>query len=727
MKKSYVLYVGAVLLLAAFAVADEGMWLYNAVPKDQIKARYGFEPTQEWLDQVRLSSVRFGGGSGSFVSPDGLVMTNHHIGAGCIHAVSTSTKDYMKLGFYARTQADEVKCPNMSISVLQGIEDITGKVNAAVKPGLPAAEAAKAQTAALQTLTNDCQTATKLTCQAVSMYSGAMYYMYRYKGYNDVRLVFAPEYGMAFFGGDPDNFEYPRYDLDLTFLRVYEDNKPVHPERYFHWSKDGAKKNELVFVSGHPGGTARLNTMAQLEFMRDVEYPMQLDRQTRTVENLLKQGAVSEEARRNVERQLFGAQNSLKGTKGYYAGLTDKALMAKKAQDENKLRDAVLSDPKLKAQFGDPWKDIADYYKAQREGDLYVERSFFVGSAGPGGGGARGGGGRGGAAPAGFRGTFPELARTLVRAAGEKAKPEADRDPAYRDLAAVEKRLLATDPINKPADIETLAASLAEMNKFMPRNPIVVKALDGATPDQAAKALIEKTRVDNVEFRKQLYAGGKAAIDASTDPLVAALRAVEAEAARINLEYDKKIVPLEAARRAAETNLAKARFAVEGLKSPPDANSTLRLTYGAVKGYVENGLGVVPKGTSVAPFTTIGQAFQYATKHQNKDPYVLPESWLKAKGQVNQKTPLNLVSTNDIIGGNSGSPVINKKAEIVGLIFDGNIQMLPGRFMYQDETSRAVSVDSRGIMEALRKVYGASALADELTGGKAASAAKKGK
>jgi hypothetical protein len=748
MKKSYVLYFCAFLVLAGLAAADDGMWPYNAIPKDKIKARYHFDPTQAWLDHVRLSSVKFGGGSGSLVSPDGLVMTNHHIGAGCIHSVSTATKDYMKLGFYAKTQADELKCPPpMSVSILQGIDDITAKVKAAVTPGMPAAEATRAQNAAVTNLTNECRTATKLTCQAVPFYSGAMYFMYKYKAYNDLRLVFAPEYDMAFFGGDPDNFEFPRYDLDVTFLRIYENDKPIHADNYFKWSKNGAKNNELVFVSGHPGSTARLSTMAQLEFLRDVDYPMQIERQDRQVANLFKQSAVSEEARRNLERTLFGAQNTAKATKGYYSGLVDKSLMAAKAEQENRLRDAVLSDPKLKAEFGDPWKDIAAYYKAQRDGNLYVERQFFPapqppaadggGGRGGAGGGGRGapaaggrggpGGGRGGANAGAFRGTLPDLARTLVRVANEKLKPEAERDPNLRDLTAVEKGLFATEAIAKAEDITALAEGLAEMNKFMPGSPIVVKMLAGKSPEQAAKDWIDNTKVDNVEFRKQLYAGGKDAIEKSTDPLIAMLRLAEAEGIRVNAEWTSKVVPLAAQLPIAQTNLAKARFAVEGFKSPPDANSTLRLSFGAVKGYVEDGRGTVPKGTKLAPFTTIGQAYQYATKHDNKEPYKLTESWVNAKSKVNQKTPLDLVSTNDIIGGNSGSPVVNKNAEVVGLIFDGNIQMLPGRFQFGEDMNRAVSVDSRGIMEALRHIYGATTVADELAGtkSKAAKPAKK--
>jgi hypothetical protein len=734
MKKSYVVFLIAALLLSTLVMAEEGMFLYTSIPIDKIKAQYGFLPTQDWLDHMRLASVKFPGGSGSFVSPDGLLMTNHHIGATCINAVSTAAKDYMKTGFYAPTRAEEVKCPNMNIQVLEGIEDITDKVNSALK-GVAPAEAATAQRNATQKLASDCSSATKLSCQSVSMYSGMMFFLYKYKSYNDVRLVFAPEYQMAFFGGDADNFEYPRYDLDVTFLRAYENNEPAHPKDYFSWSKNGAKNNELVFVSGHPGSTARLNTMAQLEFLRDVQYPITITNGERSVADLKKRSTASEEVRRSLERQLFSQMNSLKANKGYFSGLLDKALMSRKAKDEADLRAAFAKDPKLKAQYGDPWQEIETYYKAMREGNLYAARQYFPFPAAQGGAGGRGGapagGGRGGAGAAGagtgpagaFRGALPDLALQLIRAVTEKEKPEAERMAAFRDATAVEGRLFATDQkINRDEDIATMTATLTEMGRFLPGNAVVAKALNGKSPQQAARDILSATKIGDVEFRKQLYAGGKSAMESSTDPLVALVRAAEVEGQRVSEEYAKKVTPLEASRPTADTNIAKIRFAVLGLTSPPDANSTLRLSYGTIKGYVEDGQGTVDKGTKLAPFTTIGQAFDYAAKHGNKDDYMLPDSWMKAKDKVNPKAQLNLVSTNDIIGGNSGSPVLNKKAEVVGLIFDGNIQSLPGRFAFEN-MNRSVSVDSRGILEAVRHIYNATALADEIVG----AGAKAGK
>jgi hypothetical protein len=726
MKKFCARSLCVILLFSSIALAEEGMWLYNAVPKDKIQSRYGFVLTQRWLDHARLASVRFMGASGSFVSPDGLLMTNHHVAARCINALSTTSRDYMKTGFYARTNSEELSCPNMSVQVLQGTEDITSKVNAELKA--TAGSDAVQPRSVLTNLQNECNAETKLYCQAVPMYAGAMYYMYKYKSYTDVRLVFAPEYAEAFFGGDPDNFEYPRYVLEVTFLRVYEGDKPLRTADYFRWSKAGARENELVFVSGHPGSTQRFSTVSQLEFLRDIQYPIQMALQERTLAALVKRGAESEETRRNLDRLLFGLQNSAKAMKGNYLGLLDQELMEVKTRDENQLRESYLTHPELKAQYGDPWKDIADDYQAQREGNLYAAHQYFpylpsqAAAGGRSGQGARGGmlgplGATGGSGA--FRGTLPDLALMLVRAVEEKDKPDAERSPAFRDTAAVEQRLFASDQkIDRAADTATLRATLREMDRFLPDNPVVAKALNGKSPDQAAMDIIAGTKVGDADFRRCLYDGGMKAVAESNDPLVALVRSAEDEGKRVNDEWMKKVAPLEAARSAAEANLVKIRFALQGFAYPPDANSTLRLTYGTVKGYMEDGLGTAPKGTKLAPFTTIGEAYDCSARHDDKDPYRLPESWLKAKDKVNRKTPLDFVSTNDIIGGNSGSPVLNRKAEIVGLVFDGNIQSLQGRFQFGDKASRAISVDSRAIVEALRKIYHAAPLADELTGRK---------
>lgn len=680
------------------AAADEGMWLYNAPPKDKIKAKYGFELTQAWLDHVRLSSVRFNnGGSGSFVSPDGLTFTNHHVGAACVQQLSTEGHDYIKTGFYAKTQAEEAKCPNLELNQLVGIEDVTQKVNAGVKPEMSAAEAGQAQRAAMSQIENDCTTSTGLRCDVVTFYSGEVYNLYKYKKYTDVRLVFAPEFGIAFFGGDPDNFTYPRYDLDITFFRVYEDGKPAHLDNYLKWSPTGVKDGELIFVSGHPGNTGRLLTMSQLEFLRDVQYPQLLTIFKKRIALLQDFSSQSAENARIAQEGIFGLQNSQKAITGYQSGLLDKTIMNEKASDETKLRTSFKANPK-NASAADPWNEVAQAMKTQQ--DIFANLSYLERMRG-------------------FAGRLPQLARILVRVAAEKPKPNQERMREFRDsaLQSLEQQLFSSEPIYKNLETVMLGESLEEMQDTLGKNnPDVQKVLQGKTPADAAKDLIENTKLEDVAVRKQLYEGGQAAVDASTDPLIVAMRAIDPSARAARHEFEDKV---ESVVHRDGAVIAKARFAQSGYTQPPDATFTLRLSYGAVKGYQEDGKAI--------PFeTTMGGAFQHATDHGSKPPYDLPESWLKSKPSLNLKTPLNFVSTADIIGGNSGSPTVNKKGEVVGIIFDGNIQSLPWNFAYSDVQGRAVSVDSRGIQEALRHIYGATALADELMGTKA-EGAKAGK
>ena len=692
----------SVLLIFAFlfstiASADEGMWLYNEAPKSKIKAKYSFELTQQWLDHVRLSSVRFNnGGSGSFVSADGLTFTNHHVGAGCVQQLSTGGRDYIKTGFYAKTQAEEAKCPNLELNQLVGIEDVTDKVNVGVKPEMSAAEAGQAQRANMSQIEKDCSTSTGLRCDVVTLYSGEVYNLYKYKKYTDVRLVFAPEFDIAFFGGDPDNFTYPRYDLDITFFRVYENDKPAHLDNYLQWSRTGVNDGDLIFVSGHPGNTSRLLTMAQLEFLRDVQYPASLRLYKRRIALLQDFSSQSEENARIAKEDIFGLQNSQKAVTGFQSGLVDKSIMDAKAADEASLRAAFKANPK-NANVGDPWEEIAQAMKLQR--DIFLQFTYLERLRG-------------------FASGLPQIARVLVRAAAEKPKPNQERLREFREsaLPSLEQQLFSTAPVYKNYDTVLLADSLAEMQDALGRdNPDVQKALNGKTPADAAKEMIANTKLDDVAVRKKLYEGGQAAIEATTDPLIVVMRAVDPDARAVRKQFDDKI---DSVVRRDGTTIAKARFEQSGFTQPPDATFTLRLSYGAVKGYQEN-------GKAIPYFTNVGGAYQHAAEHNNQSPYNLPESWMKAKSKLDLKTPLNFVSTADIIGGNSGSPTVNKKGEVVGIIFDGNIESLPWNFAYSDVQGRAVSVDSRGIQEALRGVYGATALADELLGTKA-QAAKAG-
>ena len=694
MKRLLSLVLAYAFVCSTIASADEGMWLYNEAPKDKIRAKYGFDVTQQWLDHVRLSSVRFNnGGSGSFVSPDGLTFTNHHVGAGCVQQLSTEGHDYIKTGFYAKTEAEEAKCPNLELNQLVGIEDVTDKINAGIKPEMSTAEIGAAQRAAMSQVEKDCATSTGLRCDVVTFYSGQVYNLYKYKKYTDVRLVFAPEFDIAFFGGDPDNFTYPRYDLDITFFRVYENDKPAHLDNYLKWSPTGVTDGDLIFVSGHPGNTGRLLTMAQLEFLRDVQYPMALKVYARRIALLQEFSKQSEENARIAKEDLFGLQNSQKAITGYQSGLLDKGIMKEKTSQEVYLR-AAFKVASKDTNATDPWEEIAQAIKTQQE--IFPNLSYLERMRA-------------------FPSHLAQFARTLVRAADEKPKPNPDRMREFRDsaLPSLEQQLFSTEPIYKNLETALLTDGLSEMQDSLGKdNPEVQKVLQGKSPAEVAKDLIANTKLDDVAVRKQLYEGGKAAIDASTDPLIVLTRSIDPDARSARREFEDKV---DSVVRRDGGAIAKARFAQSGFTQPPDATFTLRLSYGVVKGYQESGKAI--------PFdTTMGGAYQRAAEHGSQSPYNLPESWIKLKDKLDLKTPFNFVSTADIIGGNSGSPTVNKNGEVVGIIFDGNIESLPWNFAYSDTQGRAVSVDSRGIQEALRQIYGAAALADELMGTKAAAA-----
>jgi hypothetical protein len=692
--KTRLLIFGLILALATpLALADEGMWLYNAFPKDRVQKQYGFVATQDWLDHLQLSSVRFNnGGSGSFVSADGLAFTNHHVGADCIGKLSTSGTDYMKTGFYAKTQAEEAKCPDLELNVLTGINDVTAKIKGATTAAMSTADAGQAQRSAMSAIEKDCATSTGLRCDVVTLYSGEVYNLYKYKKYTDVRLVFAPEFDAAFFGGDPDNFTFPRYDLDITFFRIYENDKPVHLDHYLQWSKVGVKDGDLIFVSGHPGGTDRLKTVAQLQFLKNTDYPSRLANYKRRIDMFQKFSAESAENARIAQEDIFGYQNSQKAIKGEDEGLQDLAMMAQMNVAEREREQAYMGKHPGEP---NPWQEISNAMKTNREiydALIYIERMR------------------------GFNVNLALYARTLIRAAEEKPKPNGDRLREYRDsaLPSVEQELFSTAPIYKSLETATFALALTQMREALgPEDPAVKASLNGKPPEEAAKALIGGTKLDDVAVRKLLYAGGKAAVDASTDPLIVLMRNVDPEARAIRKRFDDEV---DAVVRRDGATIARARFAQTGFTQPPDATFTLRLSYGTVKGYEEN-------GKKIPYFTTIAGAFQHSEEHGNKPPYNLGASWPKMKSKLRLDTPLNFVSTADIIGGNSGSPTVNRAGEVVGIIFDGNIQSLVLNFYYDDRQARAVSVDSRGIIEALRNIYGADALANELTGSKAAAKA----
>ncbi len=686
-----ILNIFAVLCaLAAFSLADEGMWLYNKAPKDKIQKQHNFTVTDPWLEHLRLGSVRFNnGGSGSFVSADGLTFTNHHVGRVCLQQLSTAEKDYIKQGFYAKSYEEEGKCPDLELNQLVAVEDVTDAVHAAAKSGASDAEAAQSQRQKMSEIEKECSEKSGLRCDVVTLYAGGVYNLYKYKKYTDVRVVFAPEAQMAFFGGDHDNFEYPRYDLDITFFRVYENGKPAHLTNYLSWSSEGTKAGDLVFVSGHPGGTERLLTMAELNFLKDVQTDFVIQMLTRRDKVLHDFAAQSAENARISADDIFGVENSLKAYKGRRGGLQDAELMGGKADAEKKLRAAVDADPKLKAEYAASWEEIAKAVELRKQ--LFLPYSFVE---------------RG----LGFSSQMYGYARTLVRVTVEKQKPNKDRLREFSDsrLPSLEQSLFSTEPVYRSLDVALMTEGLTLMSeKLGAADPTVKQVLAGRTPAEAAAFYINGSKLDDPAVRKQLYEGGPAAIAASSDPLIVLARDIDPRGREMRKQWDDQV---DAPVRLNSTRIAKARFAVLGTNSYPDATFTLRLSYGVIKGYTEN-------GKQIAPYTTLGGAFAHAAANGNKGDFELPKSWEAAKGKLNLKTPFNFVHTSDIIGGNSGSPTVNKKGEVVGIIFDGNIQSLPWDFAYEDRIGRAVSVDSRAILEAIRKVYNASPLADELVKG----------
>ena len=660
------------------------MWTFDAPPLDYWRRTYNFVPDQKWLDHVRLVSVRLPNCSASFVSARGLVMTNHHCGRECTAGSSPPDSNYIQTGFSARTLVDEKKCAGLYVDQLQSIQNVTSRVRAAITGKTPADQAAQ-RTAAISQIQTECNQQTQLTCQVVTLYQGGIYSLYRYRRFNDIRLVMAPEEDIAFFGGDPDNFTYPRYALDLTLLRVYENGQPYSPPDYLKWSPAGASENELVFVVGNPGSTGRLNTISQMQFYRDIQYPPQLAAYKRALAIYAELARTDTSAARRYQNDVFGIANSQKAVTGYRAGLLDTLSMAKKQAFERELRARVAADPALQAQYGGTWDAIA---AAERElGTFYPQLQYY----------GFGGGSR-----------LLQIAAQIVRIASESGKPDSARLAPYRGpgITNMSAQLAQNIPIDTAYERLALAAQLrAAQSTLPPNDPFVRLVLAGRTPEAVAASLVRNTRLGDPAFRQSLLQGGPAAVAASTDALIVLARDIDP----LNRSVTARASALNAVIAANSEKIGQALFAAYGTALPPDATFTLRISDGVVKGFPMNG--------TIAPYkTTFYGLYERSAAFDDKFPFKLPARWVARKNNLDLATPYDFVSTNDIIGGNSGSPVINRNAEVVGLVFDSNIEGVSNRFIFSTEVGRTVSVHSRGITEALRKMYDGSRIADELQG-----------
>lgn len=669
----------ALVLLPIFSVADEGMWLFNNLPKKQLKEKYGFEPTPEWADHVMKSCVRFNvGGSASFVSSNGLVMTNHHVASDTLYKLSTKTDNYAKDGFLANSFAEEIKAPDLELNQLVNITDVTERVNNAVKADMSSAESAAARRAIIAKIESEAKQKSGLRSDVVTLYGGGKYHLYQYKVYTDVRLVWAPEAAAAFFGGDADNFEYPRYCLDVTMFRVYENNKPAKTPHFFKWSDNGAAKNELTFVAGNPGSTSRILTHAALRYQCDHRLPFVLNF-IRRREILLQQfGLESAEAKRRAQDDLFGIQNARKAYLGKIQGLQDPANMRAKLRAEKQLIEAVQADPKLQS-LADAWTTIADVQKkrikSMKKG-ISLRTKLFT------------------------------IAQQIVQLAAEDQKPNEKRLPAFQDAArpSLEQQLYSPAPIYKDLEQVLLGDLIGRMLELRGAgDPLCRKILKGKSPLDRAADLVNGTRLNEVDFRKQLVKQGKSGVSMSNDPMIELAQIVDQEV-RQQQEAADELAELE---QQAYAKISKALFATQGTNTYPDATFTLRLAYGPVKGYKEN-------GKPVPAMTDFEGAFAHEESHGKTGDYKLPQTYHAARDKMDPKTPVNFVNTTDIIGGNSGSPVINKEGEVVGLIFDGNIQSLTADYFYSDKQGRAVSVHSNFIRDAMKYIYKADRIVNEL-------------
>jgi hypothetical protein len=675
------------LLLAACAaslpaMANEGMWTFDNFPASAVRQSFGADITPAWLDHVRLSTLRLTNCTASFVSREGLILTNHHCIESCLAELSSKEKSLLELGSRASARTEEQRCPAQHADVLVGTENITDTVLKA-DSGLSDAAANTARKKLLTSLEQACEQASaktksgKLECQSVRLYQGGQYFLYKYKRYSDLRLVFAPEADIASFGGDPDNFQFPRWSLDFSILRAYENNKPAQTPNFLQIDFAGPNAKQLVFVAGDPGTTARLQTRSQLEFDRDVTLPISLLRASELRGRYIQFGKNNVGDERITLAPLNILQNGIKVRRKELDALNDDALLDGKSRAEQALRAAAgISGP-------DPWAEIAA--ASSRERVLYLPYSFIENAAG-------------------FSSALFRNARVLLRAADERLKPNKDRLREFTDaeLPRMQRDLYAQVPVYPEFEQMTLSFSLERMREWLgPDHPVVRNLMSKESPDALATRLIAETQLNDAGFRKRLWQGGKTAVDASHDPMIALARFIDPDARALRRQFEDEV---EAPIATAAEKIAAARFKAYGTNTYPDATFSPRLNYGTVEGWVEN-------GASVPPFTYLERAFERAT---GAAPFKIPDSWMRVKAQLDMNTPFCISTSNDIVGGNSGSPLIDVDGKIVGLMFDGNIHSIAGRYWFNPENNRAIAVHPAIIREALDKVYGARELLTEL-------------
>jgi hypothetical protein len=680
-----VMMVGMLVLFCSVS-AEEGMWTFDNPPTKLLQEKYGFTPTQEWLDHIRLSCVRFmDGGSGSFISSNGLVLTNHHVAMSQLQKMSSAETNYVQTGFFAAKTGDEIPCTDLEINVLVSMENVSKRILGSVKPEMKEESALLAKKAEIALVEKESLDKTGLKSEVVEFYQGGEYWLYCYRKYTDVRLVMAPERQIAYYGGDDDNFTYPRFDLDMAFFRVYENGKPLATPDYLKWNAKGAGDGELVFVAGHPGKTNRQYTMDQLKYQRDVQIPMMLRYYDIRLDILREYAKQGPEQERRALNTIFGIENSKKSFGGEYEGLLNSELMEKKIADEAAFRKAVNANREWKKESGDAWETISDAVQKQKS---RARRNFYRRITGS---------------------RLSNIASDIIYYAEEIKKPDSERLEGFHDSELDEFRfyLFSRAPVYRDMETANAVGGMKfSIEEIGPDDPYIAAALGGKTPEEILAPAIEKTRLNDVQFRKRLVEGGKAAVDTCTDPMIVLMRRL-VPISRADKEWYRKNI--ESVITKANEKLARARFDVYGKNVPPDATFTLRLSPGAVKGYPMNG--------TRAPYkTTLYGLFDRALSFDEKGDFKLPSRFWERKNALDLSTPVNFVCAADIIGGNSGSPVINRNADLVGLVFDGNIESLPGRFVYDETRNRTVSVHSAYIIEALRKLYDAGALADEIEG-----------